>query len=30
MQYMEEAQYFHADAMNDDHDTPLDRTPYHY
>jgi hypothetical protein len=30
IQYMEEAQYYPMDAMNDDLDAPLDRTPYHY
>ena len=30
IQYMEEAQYYPMDAMNDDLDAPLDRAPYHY
>jgi hypothetical protein len=30
IQYMEEMQYYNADAMNDEHNGYLDRTPYHY
>ena len=30
IQYMEEQQYYNMDAMNDEHDTRLDRTPFAY